>query len=75
MAAAVPMAVESIVGEGRRQRRKSERYANKTAERNGFGLDHGVPLPDGADKLRPIRTTLALSVTQRSRSVLSGRAS
>jgi hypothetical protein len=53
MAAAVPMAVESIVGEGRRQRRKSESYANETAERNSFGLDHEVPLLDGADKLRP----------------------
>jgi hypothetical protein len=41
-------------GEGRRQRRESERYANKTAERNSFGLAHGVLLPDGADKLRPI---------------------
>jgi hypothetical protein len=52
--AAAPMAVESIVGESRRQRRESERNANKTAERNGFGLDHGVLLLGGADKLLPI---------------------
>ena len=53
MAAAAPMPVQSTVGEGRRQRRESERYAHKTAKRNSFGLDHGVPLPDSADKLRP----------------------
>jgi hypothetical protein len=54
LAAAVPTPVESIVGEGRRQRRKNESNAKKTAERNSFGLDHGVLLPDVADKLRPI---------------------
>jgi hypothetical protein len=47
-------AMESIVSEGGRHRRESE-GANETAERNSFGLDHGVLLSGGADKLHPIR--------------------
>jgi len=47
-------AVESIVGEGGRQRRESESNANKTAERDNFGLAHGLLLRGGADKLHPI---------------------
>jgi len=54
LATAVPTPVESIVGEGGRQRRKNESNANKTAERNSFELDHDVPLFGGADKLHPI---------------------
>jgi hypothetical protein len=54
LATVTPIPVESIVGESRRQRRESESYANETAERNSFELDHGVPLPGGADKLHPI---------------------
>src|SRR2546428_636334 len=69
LAAVTPVSMESIVGEGRRQRRESESNANKIAERNNFGLAHGVLLRGGADKVHPIGTTLAPSITQRNRSV------
>ena len=70
--AVVPMPVESIVGEGGRQWRKCERNANKTAERDNFGLAHVLLLPGGADRLHPIddHASTFHTITQRNRSVL-----
>src|SRR2546429_744393 len=71
LVAVTPIPV-AIVGEGGRQRRESESNANKTAERDNFGLAHGLLLPGGADKLHPsgAHASTSRTVTQRNRSVL-----